>query len=93
MQSFRLFPCPRSLSLSDLSPRCIHHFDLYRIESIDAFCESGFDEYLQSDAIVLVEWPAVIAPLLAERSDVLAVRLSYDADAHDVRVLEINPAH
>lgn len=42
-----------------------YHFDLYRISSIDAFCQAGFDEYLyQPNSWALVEWPEHIMPLL-----------------------------
>ena len=42
-----------------------YHFDLYRIDSIDAFINMGFDEYLHDpDAKICIEWPTVIMPLL-----------------------------
>ncbi len=41
------------------------HFDLYRLDNIDQFIAAGFDEYLyQKGAIVLIEWPEIIEPLL-----------------------------
>ena len=42
-----------------------HHFDLYRINSLDSFIMSGFDEYLyKENAICLIEWPGVITELI-----------------------------
>lgn len=41
------------------------HFDLYRLDNIDQFIAAGFDEYLyQTKAMVLIEWPEIIEPLL-----------------------------
>ena len=57
----------------------IYHFDLYRLGSLDEFIDLGFDEYLHMPhAIVLIEWPEVIAPLLDRRT--LHVNLSYRDD-------------
>ena len=43
----------------------VYHFDLYRIDSIDAFIAAGFDEYLyQSNSLIFIEWPEVIMPLI-----------------------------
>ena len=56
-----------------------YHFDLYRIESLDAFCLSGFDEYLyQPNSWAFIEWPELIQPLLTH--DVSHVYLEYSDD-------------
>ena len=34
------------------------HFDLYRLESAEAFTEAGFDEYFAGPGLRFVEWPA-----------------------------------
>jgi len=75
--------------------RVFHHFDLYRIGSIDGFVASGFDELLyQEGAICLIEWPEVIATLLSDASlqkHVCDVSISYELDAMDSRCMEIKP--
>lgn len=35
----------------------IYHFDLYRIEEEDELLEIGFEEYLQSGGVCVIEWP------------------------------------
>ena len=70
----------------------IHHFDLYRVESIEQFQDLGFDEYLRdSNAICLIEWPSVIAQLLQDEypDQVCAVNLSYIEDDQSKRMLEV----
>lgn len=41
----------------------VHHFDLYRIKSIDELYEIGFEEYLDSGQLCLIEWPEIAEPL------------------------------
>lgn len=36
----------------------VHHFDLYRFSDAAEWHEAGFDEYLASQAINLIEWPS-----------------------------------
>ncbi|MGD1997463.1 MAG: tRNA (adenosine(37)-N6)-threonylcarbamoyltransferase complex ATPase subunit type 1 TsaE [Candidatus Dependentiae bacterium] len=77
---------------TDGSGRTIHHFDLYRLNSADEFCEAGFEEYLDDDkALVIIEWPAVVADLLergARAARVVNVHLSYDVADLSIRVLQ-----
>lgn len=42
----------------------IYHFDLYRINSVEELEEIGFEEYLYSDGICLIEWPERAKELL-----------------------------
>jgi len=44
--------------------RKIYHFDLYRLNSIEEALDIGFTEYLQEDAVCLIEWPQIVLPLL-----------------------------
>lgn len=44
-----------------------YHFDLYRIDTLEAFLGAGFDEYVyQSSSKTIVEWPEIIMPLLTK---------------------------
>ncbi|MFA7330418.1 MAG: tRNA (adenosine(37)-N6)-threonylcarbamoyltransferase complex ATPase subunit type 1 TsaE [Candidatus Delongbacteria bacterium] len=56
----------------------LHHYDLYRLESLLRLQQIGFEDSLESGAVVLVEWPALALPLL--RGPCLLVRLEH-ADA------------
>jgi len=45
--------------------KVVYHFDLYRIDSVNAFVAAGFDEYLyQPNSLVFIEWPEVIMSLI-----------------------------
>ena len=53
-----------ALSLPEPSELLIHHFDLYRFSDAAEWHEAGFDEYLASQAINLIEWPSLAADAL-----------------------------
>ncbi|TQD39070.1 tRNA (adenosine(37)-N6)-threonylcarbamoyltransferase complex ATPase subunit type 1 TsaE [Haloflavibacter putidus] len=44
----------------------IFHFDFYRIEDEEEAYDIGFEEYLDSNAYKLIEWPEKIKNLLPE---------------------------
>jgi len=43
----------------------IFHFDLYRLEHPDELYDLGFEEYLEENAYVLIEWPKIAAEFLS----------------------------
>lgn len=45
----------------------IYHFDMYRIQDEDELLEIGFDEYLSSGGICIIEWPENIPTSLPKR--------------------------
>jgi tRNA threonylcarbamoyladenosine biosynthesis protein TsaE len=73
--------------------KSFHHFDLYRIGSLEGFITAGFDEYLNSEkSVCFIEWPLVIMPLLKhnkENNDLCVIRINYDKENLNVRKIEI----
>jgi tRNA threonylcarbamoyladenosine biosynthesis protein TsaE len=71
----------------------VHHFDLYKISSLDQFLALGFDEYLVSPGTVsFIEWPEVISSLLTKeifRAKLCSVSLAYLPSNDDLRELKI----
>ena len=63
----------------------VYHFDLYRLTTHDDFLRLGFEETLEKGAIVAIEWPERIAPLLTFPH--LAIRISHIAE--QARFLEM----
>ena len=49
---------------SDTTAELIYHFDLYRLESMDEAMDIGVEDYFDSGAICLIEWPERIKELL-----------------------------
>lgn len=60
--------------------RLIHHIDAYRLVDEDEFIELGGEELLESEAMVLIEWPDRIGDCLPRRA--LSIELEIE-DASD----------
>ncbi len=63
---------------SDTTAELIYHFDLYRIESIDEAFDIGVEDYFDSGALCLLEWPKRIADILP--NDTVDVRITVNDD-------------
>lgn len=46
----------------------IYHFDFYRIKRLVEAYDIGFEEYLDSGCLCLIEWPELIEELLPEET-------------------------
>lgn len=79
-------------SYSNSNNDTFHHFDLYRIDSVESFIGLGFDEYLHADeGYCFIEWPEVIRPLLqqqAVKNKTCLVTISYDPLDQEKRLIE-----
>ena len=60
----------------------IYHFDFYRIKQLAEVVDLGYDNYIDSGAFCLMEWPELIEPLLP--GEVLRVHLSEDVQGRRV---------
>ncbi|MDE5621664.1 MAG: tRNA (adenosine(37)-N6)-threonylcarbamoyltransferase complex ATPase subunit type 1 TsaE [Alistipes sp.] len=65
--------------------RNIYHFDFYRIDDPREAYDFGYEEYLFSGDLCLVEWPEKIEQLLPE--EVVTVRIAVDSET--ARTFEI----
>ena len=49
----------------------MYHFDLYRVKSVAEMYDLGYEEFLKSDGICLIEWAEMLGELLPkQRHDV-----------------------
>ncbi len=74
---------------SDPTAELIYHFDLYRLESLDEALEIGVEDYFDSGAVCLIEWPERVADILPD--DTVRVDISEDADGS--RLLKVTLPH
>lgn len=72
---------------SDTTAELIYHFDLYRLESVDEALEIGVEDYFDSGALCLLEWPERIEALLPD--DTVVVKITVDP-ADNSRLLTVN---
>lgn len=56
----------------------LYHFDVYRIGSSDEMYDIGFDDYMDSDGIKIIEWSDIIDDILPENR--LDIRLRYEIE-------------
>ena len=51
----------------------IFHFDLYRVKNVIELMDIGFEDYLNSDHWVFIEWPEVAEGLLTESVEKITI--------------------
>ena len=56
----------------------IYHFDFYRIKRLEEAYDIGFEDYLYSGHLCLIEWPELIEELLPD--DTLRVHITIADD-------------
>ncbi len=63
---------------SDTTAELIYHFDLYRLEKLEEAFDIGVEDYLESGAVCLIEWPGIIDDILPD--DTVKVSLAVEPD-------------
>lgn len=71
---------------SDTTAELIYHFDLYRLENIDDALEIGVEDYFDSGALCLLEWPERIEALLPD--DTVKVHITVNSDESRTLTIE-----
>lgn len=73
---------------SDATAELIYHFDLYRLQSIEQAAEIGVEDYFDSGALCLLEWPDIIDPLLPVATTDVYITVLPDS-SREIRI--VNP--
>lgn len=63
----------------------LYHFDVYRITDPDEMLEIGFEEYLYSGAVVVIEWPELISDLIPQD----AITITIEREGEEGRKISI----
>lgn len=63
---------------SDTTAELIYHFDLYRLESLEEALDIGIDDYFDSGALCLLEWPERVADILPDDTVSVDIRVNDD---------------
>lgn len=68
----------------------LNHFDVYRVSDPDEIYAIGFDDYIFSDAISIIEWANYIEEILPK--DYIHINIEKDLDtSEDFRKITITP--
>lgn len=67
----------------------LYHFDVYRISDPEEMYEIGFEEYLCTDGIVVIEWADLINDILPEDNIWITIKKDLDSGV-DARVIQID---
>ena len=65
---------------SDTTAELIYHFDCYRLQDEREAEDIGVEDYFDSGALCLIEWPERIENLLTD--DTVTVRIVENSDSH-----------
>ena len=66
-------------------PVRVYHVDLYRLDTEDEVKAIGFDELIESNALLLIEWGERFPALLPKER----IEIRLDADAEDGRTIDV----
>lgn len=56
----------------------IYHFDFYRIKKIDEVYDMGYEDYIDSGSLCLMEWPELIETLLPDDATKVTIKVNGD---------------
>lgn len=70
---------------SDTTAELIYHFDLYRLEDMGEALDIGVEDYFDSGALCLIEWPERIEDILPDDT----VRVDINVEDDGSRTLSI----
>lgn len=71
---------------SDTTAELIYHFDLYRLKNLEEALEIGIEDYFDSGALCLIEWPDRAADVLPLDT----VNVTVEADLAGARRLVVD---
>ncbi|WP_066505785.1 tRNA (adenosine(37)-N6)-threonylcarbamoyltransferase complex ATPase subunit type 1 TsaE [Abyssisolibacter fermentans] len=63
----------------------LYHFDVYRISDIDEMYDIGYEDYIYSDGVSIIEWANLIEDILPKER--IEIYISKDKD--DKRIMNI----
>lgn len=63
----------------------LYHFDVYRIGEPDEMYDIGFDEYINSDGVCIIEWSSIIRDILPKER--LEINLNYSGTGREMEII------
>ncbi len=53
----------------------LYHFDFFRVKEIDEIFDIGFEEYIDSGNLCLIEWPELVENFLPEKNLIVHINI------------------
>lgn len=72
--------------VTDLATVC--HFDMYRILSEDALYDIGWDDYLDGEKILIIEWSENIRQALPDSYTIVTIHYGQETDSRSITIKE-----
>jgi tRNA threonylcarbamoyladenosine biosynthesis protein TsaE len=66
----------------------LYHFDVYRVAHVDEMFEIGFEEYLEGNGVVVIEWAELIKTVLPNECVWVNIKKKLD-DGLNTRIIDI----
>lgn len=63
---------------TDRNGEPIYHFDFYRIKKLDEVYDMGYEDYIDSGNLCLMEWPELIEDILPEDATKVTIKVNDD---------------
>lgn len=65
----------------------LYHMDAYRLDSEDEMYDLGYDDYINSDGVCIIEWASKIKGLIPKSAINITININYE---NNNRELDIN---
>lgn len=64
----------------------VNHFDVYRVSDVDEILDIGFEEYIYSDSVTIIEWANLIREILPKDVINIEIKRNLDTDCRDILI-------
>lgn len=68
----------------------MYHFDVYRLETASEIYDTGYEDYLHGEGVILVEWADIIASELPEKYLLLNLYYTGEDESREIELKWVN---
>ena len=64
----------------------LYHMDAYRLDSEDDMYDLGYDEYINSDGVCIIEWASKIKGLIPKSAINITININYENNNRELNI-------
>lgn len=64
----------------------LYHMDAYRLDSEDDMYDLGYDEYINSDGVCIIEWASKIKGLIPRSAINITININYENNNRELNI-------